>query len=58
MEWEQIDEYHRRAKIKGGWLVKAYEDVIHDTESQGRVPGWDWRIAMCFVPDSMHAWKL
>ena len=57
MNWEQIDDYHKRAKIKGGWLVKAYEDVVHDTD-RGRVPGWDWRVSMCFVPDPMHGWKI
>ena len=59
-EWEIIDPYHQRAKILGGWLVKAYEDVIHNQEQygQGMSGGWDWRIAMCFVPDEGHYWKI
>jgi len=56
MEWEVIDPYLQRAKIPGGWLVKAYEDVVHDREHAGMVPGWDFRIALCFVPDPDYAW--
>lgn len=58
LTWEQIDNYHQRAKIEGGWLVKAYEDVVHDTTDRGLQPGWDFRMAMAFVPDSKHIWKL
>jgi len=57
MEWEQIDDHHKRAKVKGGWLVKAYEDVrtiINDRPDFG----YEWRVSMCFVPDEMHSWKL
>ncbi len=57
--WEIIDSFHQRAKVPGGWLVKAYEDVVQDrSESgQGLIPGWDFRISMCFVPDPYHDWK-
>ena len=48
MEWEQIDDLHQRAKIKGGWLVKAYQTDGND----------EFYVAMCFVPDPMHAWVL
>lgn len=51
MEWEQIDNYHNRAKIRGGWLVKAYEPTAASLERMTLV-------AMCFVPDPMHAWTL
>lgn len=59
IEWEDIDPFHKRAKIPGGWLVKAFEDVMHDRSDygQGMVGGWEWRIAMCFVPDPNHEWK-
>lgn len=59
-EWEQIDDWHRRAKVPGGWLVKAFEDVIHDKSDygQGMTGGWDWRVAMCFVPDEYHTWEI
>ena len=58
LEWEQIDDYHQRAKVFGGWLVKAYEDVLHNFEDRGMTNGWDWRVAMCFVPDSKHEWTM
>ena len=58
MNWETIDGYHFRAKVPGGWLVKVLEDVVQDTEFQGRIPGWDYRIALAFVPDPEHEWSL
>jgi len=57
-EFENIDDFHDRAKVPGGWLVKAYEDVVHDTDSSGKVGGWDWRVAMAFVPDPDHSWEI
>jgi len=58
LEWEQIDNYHRRAPIPGGWLVKAIEDVMRDMSAsgQGLMCGWEWRVSMCFVPDPNHEW--
>ena len=56
--WEDIDNYHTRAKVFGGWIVKASESVTHDTRDNGMQSGWDWRIAMVFVPDPKHEWKL
>jgi len=55
--WEEIDGYHRRAKVPGGWLVKNFEDVyhLHNESSQGG-QGWDWRVSMCFLPDPNHQW--
>jgi hypothetical protein len=59
IKWEDIDPFLQRAKIPGGWLVKAFEDVMRyrSDGGQGMVAGWDWRIAMCFVPDPTHEWK-
>lgn len=58
LEWESIDANHFRAQIFGGWLVKAYEDAI--TTSRGPfgegTTGYEYRIAMCFVPDLNHEW--
>jgi hypothetical protein len=56
MDWEDIDSLHQRAMVPGGWLVKAYEPACHNIEGQGIVSGWDFRIAMVFVPDSDHEW--
>jgi len=60
MEFEIIDENHHRAKVVGGWLVKAFESVLHDQSGcgNGMQEGWDWRVAMAFVPDPNHEWKL
>lgn len=58
MNWEWIDNYHRRARVPGGWIVKAVEDVVHKTEFHGMRPGWDYRVAMCFVPDPNNEWSL
>lgn len=59
MNWESIDEYTERAKVFGGWLVKVSEPVYHtNTDGQGSSgDGWDWRIALTFVPDNTHQWK-
>jgi len=61
MEWEAIDDYHSRAKVFGGWLVKTFENVVHAdpfNQGQGMVDGWDLRVAMAFVPDPKHEWEL
>lgn len=59
-EFENIDAYHQRAKVHGGWLVKAVEDVYHDQGNYGNgmQNGWDWRVAMTFVPDANHEWEI
>ena len=56
MKFEQIDDNHQRAKVFGGWLVKAYENVMHNMVDQELNDGWDWRVAMTFVPDPKHQW--
>ena len=58
LEFEVIDDHHQRAKVIGGWLVKAYEDVTHVLPGQGLQSGWDWRVAMAFVPDPNHEWTI
>ena len=57
-EWETIDSYHFRAKVIGGWLVKVTEDVSHPDGYGAASNGWDWRIAMAFVPDPSHEWEI
>jgi len=57
-EFEQIDNWHTRAKVPGGWLVKATESVVHVTDINGIDDGYDWRIAMAFVPDPKHEWTI
>jgi hypothetical protein len=58
MNWEQIDSHHQRAEVFGGWLVKAYEDVNQYSTEQGFTSGYEWRVAMTFVPDQNHEWEV
>jgi len=55
MDWEQIDGFHFRLKVPGGWIFKVLEDVVHGSD-RGLQPGWDWRVAICFIPDPDHLW--
>ena len=57
LEWEDIDGWHQRAKVYGGWLVKAIEPVAINTGSEIGT-GWDCRISICFVPDANHEWNI
>lgn len=57
MEWEMIDNYHSRAKVHGGWIVKGFDAVLVLLNDEWR-PSEEMHIAMCFVPDPMGAWKL
>ena len=57
MKWEPIDNRTERAKVFGGWLVMITEPVVHQTNN-GVQDGWDWRLAICFVPDPEHQWEL
>ena len=58
LKWEEIDAYHQRATVFGGWILKASEEVIHNTDHSGMVGGWDYRIAMVFIPDPSHEWRI
>ena len=60
-EFEDIDGEHSRAKVFGGWIVRSVEAVFHlrETETESEfVSGWDWRVAIAFVPDPGHEWNL
>lgn len=49
MKWEDVDNITMRAKIHGGWLVRAW--VSDDTWQQESV-------SICFVPDVLHIWTI
>lgn len=58
-EFTDIDNYHQRAKVIGGWLVKTHESVYHlGTSVSAGGDGWDLRVAMTFVPDPDHKWVI
>ena len=56
-KFEQIDDYHQRAKVHGGWLVKAIENVAHMNGYRPDITGFDYRVTMAFVPDPAHEWN-
>jgi len=63
MKWESIDNFHERAKVFGGWLVKAYTHIEHATYigEQGywaRDQSQEMQITMTFVPDVNHEWEI
>ena len=57
-KFEKIDDYHKRAKVQGGWLVKAIENVAHMNGYRPDITGFDYRVAMAFVPDPTHEWVI
>ena len=60
MNWECIHKYglEFRAKVQGGWIVKVLEPVVHMEEYNGMVDGWDFRVAITFVPDPDYLWEI
>ena len=59
MNWERIDSDRAlsRAKIKGGWLVREQCGILIEHDGETVLSG-EYRVALCFVPDPMHGWKL
>lgn len=59
-EWEQLDDWNSRVRVIGGWLIKATEDVAHNlsAEARGIESGWDFRLAITFIPDPKHEWEI
>ena len=55
MIWEQVDHETKRARVPGGWLVKSYENIWEEVRGDFS-HGWNWRFAMCFVPDPNREW--
>ena len=63
LEWETIDNYHTRAKVFGGWLVKAYECQEHasymtDQGYWARTQSHEMSVSMAFAPDPQHRWDI
>ena len=59
LDWEGINDQHKRAKVVGGWLVKAYENrhISMHEEGMRPEPGYEWQVSMCFVPDASYSWN-
>jgi hypothetical protein len=74
LKWEEIKHnrgfYLNRAKVFGGWLVSAIDDVFTTRSTNTTVWvsseesthsgsfGSEWRTSITFVPDPAHEWKL
>ena len=62
LQWEWIHEgCLRRCKVPWGWLVQSFENVFHPSkvEYPGQFgTGFDYRIALTFVFDPFHWWKI
>jgi len=57
LDWEDIDDFHQRAKVPGGWLVKVHQDVYVSLHEDMRpTDGYAWQTSMTFVPDLTHSW--
>lgn len=61
LDWEVVPQsngsYMERAKTPTGWLVRETHDVNVDLHGNGRIePGYEWRVALTFVPDPTHEW--
>lgn len=58
-EFETIDDNHQRAKVIGGWLVKATEDCFVSLHEDSRPEtGYQWTASIAFVPDPKHEWEI
>jgi len=58
LTWERIEMETERAEICGGWLVRTFSEATHFL-ADGRVQsGYDWHVALTFVPDPSHKWAL
>jgi len=45
-KWEELDNFTQRARVIGGWIVKAYDDE--------EFPG----ISLVFLNDQDHEWQI
>ncbi len=63
LDWESIDNLHERAKVFGGWLVKAYVCIEHANyvipyDSWQREQSQELQVTMTFVPDANYEWGI
>lgn len=66
LTWEQVPQDHSgelmRVKVPGGWLIKEYQNVqtsVNTGMPQNELKeGYEWRVAMCFMPDPEYKWEL
>jgi hypothetical protein len=48
-----------RARVPGGWIVREILECAHigNEKNEYITTGYDWRVALCFVPDPRHQWS-
>ena len=59
--WENVPGDQKglqRSRTPTGWLVREYQDVMHPNLHDYVLMsnGYDWRVALTFVPDPEHVW--
>lgn len=50
---EQIDEYHSRLAVFGGWVLTTYYSTVCDPTARG-----DQRLSQVVIPDENHEWVI
>lgn len=60
-EWERISEKDAsfsRLRVPTGWLVREINECAHigNDKNEYITTGYDWRVALAFVPDPDGAW--
>lgn len=54
-EWEKLDEFTRRAKVIGGWIVHSHKNGI---TTKGKESHLLCSESAIFVPDRDHEWTI
>jgi hypothetical protein len=59
IKWEEIDVFHRRAKVIGGWLFKSTiwqkGTTYMDVQVTYPTPISE---SICFIPDPEYKWEI
>lgn len=58
--WEKVEDSIERTRTPTGWLVREVCDVAHFNarNHESITTGYDWRVAMTFVPDPDGQWLI
>ena len=58
--WEPVQQdqagHMCRTRTPGGWLVMHTMDVQTTMSDGSKQEGYEWRSALCFVPDPQYQW--
>lgn len=58
LKWEKVEDGMYRSRTPTGWLVRECGEVAHIGPELNEyvTTGYDWRVAMVFVPDPDGVW--